>query len=174
MVHDSHGVVTIDLAMDDREIDVDLEAADTAVSDLLEASTLDGIKGTDWVQSADIRPTRRACALNLLAALRVTPLKSAPLLADVECLFVGKDDRCYAKVKPGFYTRVLSLSESNDKVYPEGPPTSKIHEELLLALPVYDAATAGCFNAKNLWSFRAEGSPSLQMVVATRVAQYSL
>ena len=172
VVHDSHGVVTIDLELDHRTIDVDLTSADGQILDVLNASMLNGQSGTDWVQSKAIRPTRRACALNLLAMLRVTPNKSKPLLRDVACLFVGKDDRSYAKVTPTFDDRVAELSESHDKVYPEGPPHAKIHEELLKEIVKFEPAAGALFTPKGLLSFRAEGSPSLQMVIARPTSAY--
>lgn len=172
VVHDSHGVVTIDLELDERTIDVDLDAADPAILGLLSASMLDRQTGIDWVQNPDIRPTRRACALNLLASLRVTPSKSAPLLSEVICLFLGRDDRCYAKVTPQFYERVLELSEAHDKVYPEGSPHAPIHHELIPAISVFDSTAAGHFDTDGMSSFRAEGSPSLQMVIARPTSSF--
>ena len=109
---------------------------------VLEASTLDGRRGR-WGQDSDVRPTRRACALNRLATLRTTPTASAPLLAEVDCIFIGRDDRCYARVTPAFYTRVQALcDQDNNRVYPEGPPHAKIHEELLIAIADFDSTSA--------------------------------
>jgi hypothetical protein len=171
--HDGHGVVTIDLALDERTIDVDLARADADVLRLLEASVLDGRAGTDWVADAAIRPTRRACALNLAASLRVTPTKSGPLLHEVERVFLGLDDRVYARVTPRFYERVQALSESPDRpVYAEGHPHAPIHEALLTALAAFEPETANRFRPAGLWSFRAEGSPSLQMVIARPETPY--
>ena len=75
MAGDARG---IDLALDERTLEVDLGTADPAILRLLDASMLDGQAGSDWVQDPGIRPTRRACALNLLASLRVTPSKATP------------------------------------------------------------------------------------------------
>ena len=166
-------MVTIDLELDERTIDVDLSRADPDVLRLLEASVLDGRAGTDWVVEAGIRPTRRACALNLAASLRVTPTKTGPLLDQVERLFLGRDDRTYARVTPRFYERVRALSESPDRpVYAEGHPHATIHEELLAALGAFEPDAAQRFDRSGLWSFRAEGSPSLQMVIARPSAPY--
>ena len=172
VVHDSHGVVKIDLALDERTIEVDLGTADPAILRLLDASMLDGQAGSDWVQDPGIRPTRRACALNLLASLRVTPSKATPLLGEVECLFLGSDERCYARVTPALYARVFELSEAHDKFYPEGHPHAKIHEELFPAIAAFERAAAGLFARDGLWSFRAEGGPSLQMVIARPTSSY--
>jgi hypothetical protein len=173
--HDGHGVVQVDLETDDRSIDVDLTGADEAILGLLNASTLPLPNGTtdkkqnglEWVGNAEVRATRRACVLNVLASLRVSPTRSAPLIEDVKCLFIAKDDRCYAQVGPSFYKRMLDLSENHDKVYPEGHPHAKIHRLLLAALVDFDGKATGLFDEKGLWSFRAEGGPSLQLVLAT-------
>jgi hypothetical protein len=179
--HDGHGVVQIDLQLDDRSIDVDLGAADAGILEVLEASTLTWLDGTtereqngrEWVLNPDVRATRRACALNLLASLRVWPTKSAPLIEDVTCFFVAQDERCYAQVTPSFYDRVRALSESHDRVYPEGHPLATIHRSLLKAIRVFDDKATTMFGEEGLWSFRAEGAPSLQMVIATPEAVYS-
>ena len=175
VVQDRHAVQIIDLELDERTIEVDLADADPAVRRVLEASTLNERTGMDWVLDEDVRPTRRACALNLLATLRVTPTPSAPLLSEVDCLFLGLDDRSYARVTPAFYTRVLALSDQADnRVYAEGHPHAKIHEEVLTALSEFDPAAAGRFDPAGLWSFRAEGSPSLQMVIARPIASFPM
>jgi hypothetical protein len=75
-------------------------------------------------------------------------------------------------VAPALYTRVFELSETHDKFYPEGHPTAKIHEELFPAITAFDGAAAGLFARDGLWSFRAEGGPSLQMVIARPSSSY--
>ncbi|MGE3956288.1 MAG: hypothetical protein AB7H96_06175 [Vicinamibacterales bacterium] len=164
--HDGHGVVTVDLTFDTRGIAVDLDGADGRILSVLQRSQIDGLSALDWVQSTGVRPTRRACALNILATLRVTPKKSEPLINDVVCLFEGRDDRTFAKVTPAFLTRVQQLAESSDLVYPEGRPKAKIHEQLLPALVAFAPDATGQFRPEDLLSFRVEGSPSLQMVIA--------
>jgi hypothetical protein len=167
VIHDGHGSLTIDLELDERTIEVDLEEADEEILRVLDVSTLDGDGGRNWVQNPDVRPTRRACALNLLTTLRLTPTKSAPLIRDVDCFFRGRDDRTYARVKPSFYERIHSLADDESKpVYEEGPPHARIHEELLSAISEFDSEAAGFFTRKGLISFRSEGRPSLQMVIA--------
>jgi len=172
---DQHALQGIDLELDERTIDVDLTGADADIQRVIAASTLDDAPAVRWLQDDDVRPTRRACALNLLGTLRVTPTASAPLLSDVDCLFLGKDERTYARVMPAFYSRVLALSDAADnRVYAEGHPHAKIHEELLSALTEFDAGAAGRFGPDGLWSFRAEGSPSLQMVIARPTGGYPM
>lgn len=165
--HDSHGVVAVDLELDERTIAVDVSQADDQILDLLERSVIDDQPATVWIEDDDVRPTRRACALNLLASLRVFPNLAKPLIADVNCLIHGGDERTYAQVMPGFCDRVTALSESHDLVYPEGQPHAKIHELLLKAIDVFDPTAQGVFLPGGLRSFRAEGGPSLQMVITT-------
>jgi hypothetical protein len=165
--HDSHGVVVVDLELDERTIDVDIAGADTQILDVLARSVFDGQAGTLWIDDDDVRPTKRACALNLLANLRVFPSLSKPLITDVMCLIHGGDERTYAQVSPAFCDRVTALSEDHDLVYPEGPPHASIHELLLKSIEAFDPAATGVFLKSGLRSFRAEGGPSLQMVITT-------
>jgi len=140
---------------------------------LLAASTIDGQSGIDWVADDDIRPTKRACVLNLLANLRVFPAVSTPLLHETSCLFKSLDERCYAEISPDFFERVSTLSEDDDRdVYPEGRPHADIHNLLIAAIGQFEPAANGVFTEEGLLSFRAEGSPSLQMVIATPNAPY--
>jgi hypothetical protein len=164
--HDGHGLVVIELETDERTIDVDLDDLDPKMKAVLEASEIDGLPGLEWVASDDIRPTRRACALNLLASLRVTPTLSAPLIEHVSLFFLGKDDRTYARVSPSFLHTVAALGESHDKFFPEGRPHAPVHDLLIPAIDAFDLPARGLFKAADLLSFRAEGGPSLQMVIA--------
>jgi len=165
--HDKHGVVVIDLETDDRTIEVDLENADPAILDLLGASTIEERSGLDWVVDDEVSPKSRACVLNLAANLRVFPKLSDPLLTETICLFKALDERTYAEVSTAFYDRVSELSEEHDLVYPEGHPHAPIHRLLLAAIGVFDPTAQGLFAEEGLFSFRVEGSPSLQMVIAT-------
>jgi hypothetical protein len=165
--HDKHGVVVIDLETDDRTIEVSLDGADPAILDLLGASTIDERSGLDWVVDVDVSPKSRACVLNLVANLRVFPKLSDPLLTETTSLFKALDERTYAEVSTAFYDKVSELSERHDLVYPEGHPHAPIHKLLLAAIGVFDATAQGLFAVDGLFSFRVEGSPSLQMVIAT-------
>lgn len=175
--HDAHGVVTIDLALDERQVTVDLAKVDPLIKRVLDASAFEKVGGCDWVCDADIRAERRACALNLLAMLRAFPSVGSPLINDVTCLFVGKDDRTYAQVTPAFHARVRSMSDDPKQlVYAEGPPHAPIHEELLEEMYRFDQGTRGQFTKEGLLSYRAEqkgSDPSLQMVIATPVKSYA-
>jgi len=172
VVHDGHGTVVIELETDARAIDVSLNEADPQVLRVLGASTIDGQPGLAWIVDKDIRANRRACALNLLASLRVTPRVSAPLLSEVTCFFIARDERSYAQVTPEFFAQVSALSEGHDKFYPEGPPRAPIHRDLIAAIGGFEKAAEGLFDTAHLLSFRAEGSPSLQTVIATPSAAF--
>jgi hypothetical protein len=171
--HDDHGVVTIDLEMDERTIEVDLDEADDKILGLLAASEFDGVDGISWVADDDIRPGRRACFLNLLAMLRITPTLTTPLIDGVLRAFHAGDERTYVSVTPGFFDQVVELAESHDKVYPEGAPHADIHRLLIDALCIFEPAASACFDVKHLLSFRAEGSPSLQMVIAVPTSPFA-
>jgi hypothetical protein len=164
--HDGHGVVTIDLEMDERTIEVDLDDADERILRVLEASRFDGEDALEWLVDDDVRPGRRACLLNLLATLRVTPNQTEPLIDGVIGAFHAGDERTYGAVTHGFFDQVVRLAESHDKVYPEGAPHADIHRLLIDAMCLFDPTAKPCFDEKHLLSFRAEGSPSLQMVIA--------
>jgi hypothetical protein len=172
--HDQHGVVVIDLEIDDRTIEVDLEDADPAILDLLGASTIDEQSALDWVKDDDVSPKSRACVLNLVANLRVFPKLSDSLLTETTCLFKALEERAYAEVSTAFYDKVSELSEERDNtVYPEGRPHAPIHALLIAAIGKFEASAGGLFTEDGLLSFRAEGSPSLQMVIATPTAPFA-
>jgi hypothetical protein len=172
VVHDSHGVVTIDLELDERDIEVDLQDVDPDILKVLNASTIDATPGAEWVADEDVRPGRRACMLNLLAVLRITPTVSEPLIGGINAFFRGEDERVYASVSHAFSERVVALSETHDKVFPEGTPHADIHKLLIPALCAFDPTATPCFDDGHLLSYRAEGSPSLQMVIATPLSTF--
>jgi len=172
VAQDSHGVVTIELEGDERDIAVDLTNADVNVLRILDASTLDGQGGRAWVEASEVRASRRACVLNLLAVLRVTPVVSNPLITGVRSLFRALDERAYASIDAGLFKTVAALAERDDRpFYAEGSPKDKMHFKLIEAATAYEPAAAGIFATKDLQSFRAEGTPlpqpSLQMVMPT-------
>jgi hypothetical protein len=171
--HDGHGVVDIELKTDDRTIEVDLDGADSSILRVLENSILDGQAGSAWIVDGDIRPTRRACVLNLLASLRVTPLVSSALINNVTGLFRAGDDRAYANVTTSFFSTVSQLADRDDRpFYREGHPAAKIHEELISAIWDEEPATKPYFTTSSLLSFRAEARPSLQLVISTPQANF--
>jgi len=164
-------VVVVNVTPDDRDVKLHLdECHDVDVSQLLSAgSALDGGSLEVWLQGAH-SPQEKACALNLLAALRVRPDTTTPFIQRVDSIFRVRLDRVYASIDPALHDWLETLS--NDpalKVYAEGQPNAPIHQQLLQNLPVVADCTAGY----TLASYRAEGRPSLQAVVAIPPAGYA-
>jgi hypothetical protein len=161
---DEGGLAVIDVEMDDRTIDVDLSDADDSIVDVLDNSILDFAAGVDWLEDASHRPTRQACLLNLLASLRVRPTKSAPLLDLVNEVFFVGNDRLYAKVDRALLSTLHTLAADPQRpFYLEGTPHAAVHGRLLTEMPEPPDVKA---RFANLTSFRAEGKPSMQVVVA--------
>lgn len=163
-------VVVVNVTPDDRDVKLHLdECHDMDVSTLLSAPGPDvGETLEEWLLDVH-SPKEKACALNVLAALRVRPDTTTPFIQRVESIFRIRLDRIYANIDPALHTWLETLS--NDpalKVYAEGEPHAPIHQQLLQSLPVVADRTAGY----TLASYRAEGRPSLQAVVAVPPAGY--
>ena len=162
VVQDGHDLVTIEVQRDERDVTIDLSACDADISRVLGASKVDGEGAAAWLASPDPRPARKACLLNLLASLRVAPGKSDDMLGEVLEVLSVFNDRIYVKVGSALKNRIDSLVKDPKKpFYAEGPPTAQIHQKLLEVIP---SSESGRF--KDLLSFRSEGRPSLQMVIA--------
>lgn len=169
--HDGRATVTIDVRMDDRSVDVDLSQADEEILALLSRSALDGIDATDWLEDTNRRPTRQACLLNLMASLRTKPTLGSPLLPLVHDVFLVANDRIYAKVDRALLPTLQKLADDPTRnFYAEGTPRGAIHGRLLTELPEPPEVKIGF---KDLTSFRAEGKPSMQVVVAVPPAGLS-
>lgn len=126
-------------------------------------SLLDGQTVPDWLNNADARPRRKACLLNLLAKLRAAagPKPNSQLIEGVQSLFFGDVDRVYARVSSGFLANLQTLSADPSKPFhDEGTPSAAIHQQLLNHVPEQDR------HQYRLLSFRQEGNPSMQAVVA--------
>jgi hypothetical protein len=163
--HDRHADVQVPIAMDDRDVAVDLTACDAAIHAVLARSQVDGQSGTAWLANPDPRPTRQACLLNLLASLRVRPTVAAPLLPLVRDVFFVGPERAYAKVDLQLADRVMQLVLDPKKpFYAEGTPHAAVHGRLLAAIPEAPDVREGF---TELRSFRSEGRPSMQIVIAT-------
>jgi hypothetical protein len=161
---DSGGSVTVEVEMDDRDVEVDLEDCDASIQSVLERSQIDGATGIDWLEDTNRRPTRQACLLNLLASLRTRPTQSAPLIDLVHDVFLVANDRIYAKVDRTLLDSLEALVRDPKKpFFGEGKPHAPIHGRLLSAMPepVEVRARFG-----DLLSFRGEGKPSMQAVIA--------
>ena len=159
---DGHGILQVEVRQDDRTVDVDVSSCDPEIDRVLDASQIDGVPAPAWLEADDWRPTRKACLLNLLAALRVSPSKSDHLIDQVHEVFKVSNDRAYMKVDSALAARIDDLvKDPNKPFYAEGPPTAAIHRLLLDEIPPGEKPGFG-----ELLSFRGEGKPSLQMVIA--------
>ena len=157
---DGHAACDVTVMLDVRDLEVDLTDCDAEIARVLDASRLDGKSGSDWLMDRDRRPTRRACLLNLLASLRVRPSAGDRLIDQVKDVFMVFNDRAYMKVDRAMLTRVEGLARDPKKpFFREGKPTAKIHGRLLDSIQEKQGF-------HELLSFRGEGSPSLQMVIA--------
>jgi hypothetical protein len=162
--HDGHAVLDVAVEMDNRSVAVDLDDCDQEIRDVLGRSTVDGVAAIEWLEDTDRRPTRQACLLNLLASLRTRPASGAPLLRLVHDVFVVGNDRVYAKVDRSLLDTIQALVlHPTMPFYAEGQPNAPIHGRLLSALPEPLDVRA---RFKDLFSFRGEGKPSLQVVIA--------
>ena len=162
--HDQHAVVTVDVTMDDRVADVDLAAIDAGIFGVLDRSQVDGAAAMDWLVNRNRRATRQACLLNLMASLRTRPTAGDPLLPLVDHVFFVGNDRLYARVDRALLTRLRRLADDPRRpFYAEGPPHAQVHGRLLEEMPETPDVRA---RFTGLLSFRAEGTPSMQVVVA--------
>ena len=161
---DRKTVVEIDVTMDDRSVSVDLDECDRTIQGVLDASTIDGVGAVEWLEGTNRRPTRQACLLNLIASLRVRPGVSEPLAGMLEAIFFAGNDRLYAKVDRDLLNTMQELALHPTKpFYAEGRPNAPIHGRLLSAMPEPPDVKA---RFAELLSFRGEGKPSMQVVVA--------
>jgi len=162
--HDRHAEVTIDLQLDERSVSVDLDGCDPDIRQLLDRSTIDQMTGAAWVEDTSRRPTRQACLLNLLASLRTRPTNRAPLVQLVHDIYYVGNDRLYARVDRALVDTLQALSNDETKpFYAEGTPKAAVHGRLLSGIPEPPEIKA---RFTTLSSFRGEGRPSMQVVVA--------
>jgi hypothetical protein len=132
----------------------DEAAWDAGIRRVLAASTLDGITGDSFVRRPDVRASRRACALNVLAVCRAVGLAD-----EIEQLFLAEVDRVFARVGPTFRSRLEALGT----FHPPKPPGHEIHRRVLDGHGFTDAQKAGY----TLLSYRQKGNPSMQVVTAS-------
>lgn len=162
--HDGRAVVDVPVEMDDRTVDVDLSGADASIREVLDRSRVDGSLSVDWLADQNRRPTRQACLLNLMASLRARPTVTTPLVKLVHEVFLVANDRIYAKVDRELLETLQRLADHPKKLFfAEGTPHAAIHGRLLTEMPE-PAEVKVQFTG--LRSFRAEGRPSMQAVVA--------
>jgi len=129
------------------------------------ATVVDGLSATAWLNAVGPRPRRKACFMNLLAKLRAArgPQPGASLITDVSSIFFADVDRIYARLNSGFYANLTVLAaDPTQPFYFEGAPKASVHAELLTNIAARET-DASLFH---LMSFRQEGKPSMQAVVA--------
>ncbi|MCL6505724.1 MAG: hypothetical protein K6T59_01745 [Bryobacteraceae bacterium] len=125
-------------------------------------SILDGQACAAWLEAPTVRARRKACLLNLVAKLRATPAPTPrlPLIRTVRSVFFADTDRIAVRADREFYELLEQLAQDPKKpFYAEGTPAARVHFRVL--------ARAGVDAERfTLRSFRQEGRPSLQAVVA--------
>jgi hypothetical protein len=162
--HDGQAVITIDVELDERDVNVDLDGCDPGIRQVLERSVIDEVEAAAWLEDGNRRPTRQACLLNLLASLRTRPTLRDPLVGLVHGVYHVANDRIYTKVDRSLVDRLQALSDDPARpFYFEGSPRAQIHGRLLSGLPEPPDVKA---RFTTLASFRGEGKPSMQAVVA--------
>jgi hypothetical protein len=166
--NDSSQEVLVDVKPDPRSITIEPFASyDRTIRNLIEndASVIDGLPAERWLDAKEPRPSRKACLLNLLAKLRTAPSVSDSLLAEVQSIFFAGTERVYGQVTPNLFKRLqLLANDAARKFYYEGNPASATH---LLLLDHLESKGLGRRQDYTLHSFRQEGQPSMQIVVAT-------
>jgi hypothetical protein len=162
--HDGSAVVDINVQMDDRAVAVALDEADDDILAVLQRSIVNGIAALEWLADTTRRPTRQACLLNLMASLRTRPTRGQPLLRLVQNVFMVANDRMFAKVDRRLLDSLQRLANDPKRpFFAEGTPHAAIHGRLLTEMPEPPEIKS---RFTNLLSFRAEGRPSMQAVVA--------
>ena len=132
---DGHGILQVEVRQDDRTVDVDVSSCDPGIDHVLDASQIDGVPAPAWLEADDWRPTRKACLLNLLAALRVSPSKSDHLNDQVHEVFKVSNDRAYIKVVSALAARIDNLvKDRTSRSTPKARPAA-IHRLLLDEIP---------------------------------------
>ena len=164
--HDGSGTLDVVVETDHRTVDCDLSVCDPVIRGILDRSTIDEQNALEWLEDDSRRSTRKACLLNLLASLRARPTAADPLAKHVRNVFWMENDRAYATVDREMYDRFERLAaDPNKPFYREGRPRADIHLRLLERLPE-PADRRALFPPESLVSFRGEGQPSLQAVIA--------
>jgi hypothetical protein len=168
---DGHATASLEISFDERQCAPDLSGCCAGIGRVLDDSRIDEEAGRQWLANTTWRSSRKACLLNILAALSATPSKRNTFLEDVQGVFRVFNDRCYMKVDRRLLTALETLAaDPKHPVYAEGEPHAPIHGRLLEALPEPREVRD---QFRKLLSFRAEGSPSLQTVIAVPPANLS-
>jgi len=131
-------------------------------------SRVDGETIPRWLEGP-ARPRRKACLLNILAKARAAkgPVPKTSLIDGIQSIFFAEVDRIYVSANADFLSHLRTLAADPAKpIYFEGEPKAAEHKKLLDQIgPAHQAleSDAALFR---LQSFRQEGRPSMQAVVA--------
>ena len=139
---------------------------DQPIADLVNGgSRIDGTRIIDWLNDDAPRPKRKACLLNILGRLSVSPTTAAPLIGFVQHIFLADVSRIYAKVDPGLFGRLQELDQDPAQPFSvDQGPLDSIHMKLLRRIPDEDQDVTEEYR-KRMRSFRQDTQPSLQIVV---------
>jgi len=139
---------------------------DQPIIDLVNGSSrIDNKKIIDWLRDDAPRPNRKACLLNILGKLRVSPATNTPLINFVREIFFADVDRIYAKVDLELVNRLRELDQGSGKPFSlDRGPLDPVHHKLLRRIPRDDQDATEQYR-KAAASFRQDMQPSLQIVV---------
>ena len=139
---------------------------DQPITDLVNGnSRIDGKRIIDWLRDDAPRPKRKACLLNILARLSISPSTDAPpLITFVQNIFLADVSRIYAKVDPELFILLQQLDQDPRQPFSlDHGVIDPIHLKLLQRIPEEDQDITEKYKIK---SFRQDTQPSLQIVVA--------
>lgn len=132
-------------------------------------SRVDGVAATGWL-GGNALPARQACLLNVLAVARTTRRKQSrtSLVESLTSVLAVQKDRIYAAAPRRLLDDLVELAAMPSRpVYDEGAPKHPIHQRLLACIGPNGLGLEPDGEQYTLQSFRSEGSPSLQVVVAS-------
>ena len=111
------------------------------------------------------RPKRKACLLNILARLSVTPLTDVPLVGFIQEIFLADVSRIYAKVDPKLLNLLQELDADDRQPFKkDNIPIDSVHQKVLRRIPREDQDVTELYR-KEMKSFRQMTRPSLQIVI---------
>lgn len=128
---------------------------------VLAVSVIDKQIGTKWVSDESIEPARKAALLNILAVLCVTPSQTAPLILDVLEVFAVMAERIYVGAESRMESTLESLTQDPRQPFYEDPA-----RPLAIHRTIMQSHQAAGFETAGQRSYRGEGAPSLQIVIA--------
>lgn len=139
---------------------------------VLDESVIEGLSGRSFLANKSVTDVRKACLLNILAVCCVTPAQGEPLIDKIDEVFAVKDERIYVTVDSTLKPVLDTLVAGERMAFYEDAQIAAIHRTLLTSVPRWlnplDFANA------TLNSYRSEGHPSLQVVLADSHLNYSI